>query len=97
MSTDSTDFMLWMGDNVYLLGFHLKSEKRVFRKNMNIRTKFKKYDKLLSSQPNYSIWDDHDFGPNNTDNSFVGKNYTTKVFKQMWPNPKPQTPLSLKF
>jgi alkaline phosphatase D len=88
MSTDSTDFMLWMGDNVYLLGFHLKSEKRVFRKNMNIRTKFKKYDKLLSSQPNYSIWDDHDFGPNNTDNSFVGKNYTTKVFKQMWPNPE---------
>jgi alkaline phosphatase D len=88
MSSDSTDFMLWMGDNVYLLGFHLKSEKRVFRKNMNIRTKFKNYDRLLSSQPNYSIWDDHDFGPDNTDNSFNGKNYTTKVFKQMWPNPE---------
>lgn len=87
MYSDSTDFMLWMGDNVYLLKYHLKSEKRVFRKNMNVRTKFKSYDKLLSSQPNYSIWDDHDFGPNNTDNNFEGKNYTTKIFKEMWPNP----------
>lgn len=92
MSADSCDFMVWMGDNIYLLGFHLKSEKRVFRKNMNVRTKFKKYDHLLSSQPNYSIWDDHDFGPNNTDGSFFGKNYTTKVFNQMWPNHTPAEP-----
>ncbi|MBX7227765.1 MAG: alkaline phosphatase family protein [Chitinophagales bacterium] len=89
MAAENADCMLWMGDNVYLLPFHLRKEKRVFRKNLDVRTKMKPYKHLINSQVNYSIWDDHDFGPNNGDSRFPGKLTTDKIFNAMWPNPTP--------
>lgn len=88
MSAENADFMLWMGDNVYLLPFHFKKEERIFRKNLDVRTKMKPYKHLIESQVNYAIWDDHDFGPNNGDSQFSGKVSTDKIFKAMWPNPR---------
>lgn len=42
---------------------------------------------LLRSVPNYGIWDDHDYGPNNADRTFPLKEEALRVFKQMWANP----------
>jgi len=34
-----------------------------------------------------AIWDDHDYGPNDADGSFVMKGAALETFKRYWPNP----------
>lgn len=42
---------------------------------------------ILSSIPTYAIWDDHDYGPNNSDRTFKWRELTLDLFKKYWPNP----------
>jgi alkaline phosphatase D len=42
---------------------------------------------LFATIPNYAIWDDHDYGPNDADRSYVLKDDALDVFKLFWPNP----------
>jgi alkaline phosphatase D len=42
---------------------------------------------LLGSSHHYAIWDDHDFGPNDSDKSFANKDLTLETFKLFWGNP----------
>jgi alkaline phosphatase D len=42
---------------------------------------------LMSSTPSYGIWDDHDFGPNNSDRTFPHRHTTLELFQRYWPNP----------
>ena len=35
----------------------------------------------------YAIWDDHDFGPNNCDGNFAGKEDSKAIFETFWQNP----------
>ncbi|NNF01171.1 MAG: alkaline phosphatase family protein, partial [Bacteroidia bacterium] len=42
--------------------------------------------RLLWARPNYAIWDDHDYGPDNSNLSFDLKYYTRKIFKEYWGN-----------
>ena len=42
---------------------------------------------LLARTHNYAIWDDHDFGPNDSDRSSAIKAITLEAFKDSWPNP----------
>jgi alkaline phosphatase D len=41
----------------------------------------------MSSTPQYAIWDDHDYGPNDSDRTYAGKNWTLEAFKNFWANP----------
>ena len=66
------DFMLWLGDNIYyLMPKDYKDEKTMFHHNIKIRSSFKQYKTFLSSTPHYAIWDDHDYGPNDSDRRWV--------------------------
>ncbi|MEM7388161.1 MAG: alkaline phosphatase D family protein, partial [Verrucomicrobiota bacterium] len=42
---------------------------------------------LTRSRPVYGIWDDHDFGTNDSDGNLEGKEDSLKVFQQFWANP----------
>ncbi len=86
MASINKDFMIWMGDNVYYLGGAWKTEERMHRINTKMRLK-PSLNKLLSSCPQYAIWDDHDFGPNNARENNVYKYNSLAVFKSYWPNP----------
>ena len=89
MSKEQTKNMLWMGDNVYLILEHdLKNNKSIYRRYVGVR-KQKNMNRLLSSKmQHYSTWDDHDFGPNNTDGSYEKASLTTNAFNSFWVNPK---------
>ena len=88
-----SDFMLWLGDNLYYLFAHeYNTVNGMFEKNMNVRTKFKKYKFFLSAMPQYAIWDDHDFGPNDADGSWHMKDSSLMIFKSFWPNTYPEQP-----
>ena len=45
------------------------------------------FERLIRQTPTYAIWDDHDFGPNNSDGTTPGKEGSLRVFRQWWANP----------
>jgi alkaline phosphatase D len=90
MNKDTNDGMIWLGDNVYYL-LETRKEKLMVRRMTKIRKKKDKLSDFISSTPQYAIWDDHDFGPNNSDGSFENKFASERVFKSFWPNPYDST------
>jgi alkaline phosphatase D len=42
---------------------------------------------LLSAMHHYAIWDDHDFGPNDSNGIYWGKDITREAFVDFWANP----------
>ena len=44
---------------------------------------------LMASTPSYGIWDDHDFGPGDSDRTFEWKDLGLTIFRRYWPNPAP--------
>lgn len=47
---------------------------------------------VLRNVPTYSMWDDHDYGPNDSDGTAKGKENSLKGWKQFWMNPGAGTP-----
>jgi alkaline phosphatase D len=45
------------------------------------------YAALLRSVPTYSMWDDHDYGPNDSDRTAKGKEKSLAGWTQFWANP----------
>ena len=90
MNETSSDLMLWLGDNLYYVGSDFTSEEEMFRKQVQTRKQSKWMKKLLRSRPHYSIWDDHDFGPNNANGEFPLKESSLKVHRSFWSNPYPE-------
>jgi len=89
MKKDSADFMLWLGDNLYYIFDYHKYKGQLKR---NIKTRLKKpLSAFLHSKQQYAIWDDHDYGSDNSDGSFKEKASSLNVFQQFWSNPKNDT------
>ncbi len=80
------DFMLWLGDNSYLREADFNSRTGILKRFTHDRA-IKELQPLLGSVHNYAIWDDHDFGPDNSDRGFWNKETTLEAFKLFWPNP----------
>ena len=87
MAKEEANAMVWTGDNVYFAPFDLSS-----RYNMNQRYKKQRQQASLKDflvkMPHYATWDDHDFGPNNSNRRFSGANAATEIFKAYWANPR---------
>ena len=45
------------------------------------------FSAVLKSTPNYAMWDDHDYGPNNSDGTAKGKENSLVGWNQFWGNP----------
>lgn len=86
MAAHQKDFMIWMGDNVYYLNGEWRRPERMHRKNLRMRN-HSKLHAFLRSCPQYAIWDDHDYGPNNAHHNFRYKYQSLAVFQQYWSNP----------
>lgn len=81
------DLMLWLGDNTYLREADVSSEGGIYHRYEHTRA-CPEMQNLLHTCPNYAIWDDHDFGPNDSDRSFILKESALEVFENFWANPK---------
>jgi len=77
--------MLWLGDNVYFREVDLNSRYGMMYRYSELR-KLPQLQNLLSACPHYAIWDDHDFGPNDSNGSFIHKDWSLDVFKMFWSN-----------
>lgn len=78
------DFMLWLGDNVYLREADWNSKTGILHRFTHTRST-PEMQAMLGSMHQYGIWDDHDYGPNNSDKSYHMKKETERVFKQFYP------------
>ena len=79
-------FMLWLGDNIYLRDADLVHPWGMNRRYRSVRAT-PELQTLLAALPHYAIWDDHDYGPNDANRSFVFKGDSLKLFQRYWPNP----------
>ena len=77
------DLLLMLGDNHY--GDTTNPE--LLRDHLFMHRKVTGFERLIRQTPTYAIWDDHDFGPNNSDGTSPGKATSLAVFQQWWANP----------
>ncbi|MBK6620264.1 MAG: alkaline phosphatase family protein [Saprospirales bacterium] len=86
IKTKDPDMMLWLGDNIYLREVDWYSWTGILKRYTHARS-LREMQPLLASTHNYAIWDDHDFGPDNSDRGFVHKDKTLRAFELFWANP----------
>jgi alkaline phosphatase D len=80
------DAMLWLGDNSYLREADWSTQTGIHHRYTHSRS-VPEMQPLFASTHQYAIWDDHDFGPNDSDRSFIHKNKTLAAFENFWGNP----------
>jgi alkaline phosphatase D len=86
IAAQAPDVMLWLGDNVYLrepewtAAEAMNDRYRAYREQPEMR-------RLWRATSHIATWDDHDYGPNDGDASFILKGAALDVFKRYWPNP----------
>jgi alkaline phosphatase D len=85
MHAKKPDFMLWGGDNFYYREPDYTRTGMIHR-NDHARA-VKSMQPLLANVHQYAIWDDHDYGPNDSDRSFPLKHMSLEMFKLYWGNP----------
>lgn len=86
LAAQKPDFMLWTGDNTYTRETDWNSRTGVLRRYTHTRS-LPEMQPLLANTHNYAIWDDHDYGPNDSDRSYWIKGVTLEAFKLFWANP----------
>jgi alkaline phosphatase D len=80
------DLMIWLGDNLYfqppdeLDPASMAARYRRQRAHPSLQ-------RLLVAAPQLAIWDDHDYGPNDSDMSYGLKGRSLELFRRYWANP----------
>lgn len=86
IAAKNPDLMLWMGDNVYYREVDWATPAMMEARYAHTR-RTPALQSLLGHTHNYATWDDHDYGPNNSDRSYRQKEASLRLFKQYWANP----------
>jgi len=79
------DFMLWIGDNVYYRDADWLSV-RAMRARYAQNRQLPELQSLLASVHHYATWDDHDYGPNNSDRTYPLRKESLQIFRDYWAN-----------
>lgn len=85
IADQAPDMMLWLGDNVYLREADWFSRTGILKRYTHSRS-IPELQRLLSATHHYAIWDDHDYGPNDANQTFPHKDKTLEAFKLFWGN-----------
>jgi alkaline phosphatase D len=91
MAAAKPDLTIWLGDNLYFREADYGSPLDMPLRYQRDRA-LPELQKLLQTGQHYAIWDDHDYGSNDSDKSFIFKNESLALFKDYWANPSYGTP-----
>jgi alkaline phosphatase D len=86
MAKTPADFNIWLGDNWYYREVDYTSVWGLKNRASHDRA-IPILQKLMASMPQYAIWDDHDFGPNDAGRNYIFKNESRAIFNDYWLNP----------
>jgi len=86
IAAKAPDLVVWMGDNLYF-----QAPDELDPASMAARYRRQRalpaLQRLLVTAPQIAIWDDHDYGPNDADMSYVLKGESLALFREYWANP----------
>ena len=77
------DLMLWLGDNIYADTLDGDILAECYQRQRGLP----ELQGFLRSVPQLAIWDDHDYGLNDSDKGHPGKAESLRVFQRYWANP----------
>ena len=77
------DVFFWLGDNIYADS----ASEWVFAEDYRRQRAIASTLPLMRSVPQLAIWDDHDFGLNNSDRTSPVRDASLAAFKNYWANP----------
>ncbi len=77
------DLILLLGDNHYADSTRRAKQSAAYFDHRSIPA----FRTVSSRTPVYGIWDDHDYGPNNSDSTAPGREESLATYKLFWPNP----------
>ncbi|MDZ4795889.1 MAG: alkaline phosphatase D family protein [Bacteroidota bacterium] len=86
MAKEKSAFMLWLGDAWYTREVDYYSEWGLWNRASHDRA-VPITQNFLKSMPQFAIWDDHDYGPNDIGKSYILKETSRKVFNTYFCNP----------
>lgn len=82
------EVFLWLGDNVY---YELPEREWYDEAKMAARWKTQRamesLQPLLRRTAHYAVWDDHDYGPDNSDKLYPLRDDSLALFVRYWANP----------
>ncbi len=77
------DMVLMLGDNHYANSSKPEVQRPAYYSHRSVAG----FRDISESTPVYAIWDDHDYGPDNSDGTLSGKERSLQTFKEFWANP----------
>ncbi|HNM25336.1 MAG TPA: alkaline phosphatase D family protein [Saprospiraceae bacterium] len=86
LAKEKPDLMLWLGDNTYTREPDWATRLGMLRRYTHTRS-LPELQPFLASTNHYAIWDDHDYGPDDSDGNWIMKDTSWEVFKAFWGNP----------
>jgi len=86
MAAARPDLTVWLGDNLYFREVDFDSPWGMAARYVHSRQQ-PSLQALLRTGSHAAIWDDHDYGPNDSNSSFPLKDVSLELFKRYWPNP----------
>ena len=86
MAKEKSAFMLWLGDSWYTRDVDYYSEWGLWYRAHHDRA-LPILQNFLKAMPQYAIWDDHDYGPNDIGKNYILKDASRKVFMNYFCNP----------
>lgn len=82
------DCFLWLGDNVYyILPDREWEDPGLMEKRWRRSRSMPSLQSLLAHTAHYAVWDDHDFGPDNSDSTYALRDFSKELFQDYWANP----------
>jgi alkaline phosphatase D len=85
MAQAKPDLTVWMGDNVYYRENDYTSAEGMAHRWRHDRA-LPELQPLLRTGRHVATWDDHDFGPNDSNSGFGLKGLALEIFKRQWAN-----------
>lgn len=85
MAAQNPDLVLWLGDNVYLRENEYTSPEGMRYRYRRDRAQ-PELQALLRTGQHAATWDDHDFGPDDSNSAFAFKEEALALFKRYWAN-----------
>jgi len=77
------DLLLMLGDNHYADTTGAGGQRECYAEQRRLAG----FRDVTRRVPVLAIWDDHDYGPNNSDGTASGKQLSLRTFKEHWANP----------
>lgn len=87
MVEKDADAMVWLGDNFYYREPDWNTRTGMIYRNTHSRS-LPALQPLLASTHQYATWDDHDYGPDNSDWAWREKTIAREMFDLFWGNPE---------